>query len=163
MRETWVRSLGWEDPLEKGRLPTLVFWPGEFHRQSMGLQSWTRLSDFHFHFASCIAGRFFANWATGKPHRLLNEWYRYYLPSVEGSVCASSMLKALYLLFHLIFTINCRYIYYLSFPGSSNSKASACSVGDLGSIPGSGRSPGEGNGNPLQYSCLENSLDGGAW
>jgi len=36
-------------------------------------------------------------------------------------------------------------------------------VGDLGSIPGSGRFPGEGNGNPLQYSCLENSMDGGAW
>ena len=43
------------------------------------------------------------------------------------------------------------------------SKASACSAGDLGSIPGSGRSPGEGNGNPLQHSCLENPMDGGAW
>ena len=42
-------------------------------------------------------------------------------------------------------------------------KASACNVGDLGSIPGSGRSPGEGNGDPLQYSCLENPRDGGAW
>ena len=41
--------------------------------------------------------------------------------------------------------------------------ASACNVGDLGLIPGSGRSPGEGNGNPLQYSCLENPMDGGAW
>ena len=40
---------------------------------------------------------------------------------------------------------------------------SACNVGDLGSIPGSGRSPGEGNGNPLQYSCLENPMDGRAW
>ena len=40
---------------------------------------------------------------------------------------------------------------------------SACNVGDLGSIPGSGRSPGEGNGNPLQYSFLENPMDGGAW
>ena len=40
---------------------------------------------------------------------------------------------------------------------------SACNAGDLGSIPGSGRSPGEGNGNPLQYSCLESPLDGGAW
>ena len=40
---------------------------------------------------------------------------------------------------------------------------SACNVGDLGSIPGSGRSPGEGNGNPLQYSCLENPMDRGAW
>ena len=42
------------------------------------------------------------------------------------------------------------------FPGGSDGKESACSEGDLGSIPGSGRSPGEGNGNPLQYSCLEN-------
>ena len=43
--------------------------------------------------------------------------------------------------------------------GGSDGKASACNVGDLGSIPGSGRSPGERNGNPLQYSCLENSMD----
>ena len=49
------------------------------------------------------------------------------------------------------------------FPGGSDGKSSACNVGDLGSIPGLGRSPGEGNGNPLQYSCLENSMDGGAW
>ena len=40
---------------------------------------------------------------------------------------------------------------------------SACNAGDLGSIPGLGRSHGEGNGNPLQYSCLENPMDGGAW
>ena len=46
--------------------------------------------------------------------------------------------------------------------GGSDSKASACNAGDPGSIPGSGRSPGEGNGNPLQYSCLENPMDG-AW
>ena len=49
------------------------------------------------------------------------------------------------------------------FPGGSNSKVSAYSVEDQGSIPGLGRSPGEGNGNPLQYSCLENPMDGGAW
>ena len=45
---------------------------------------------------------------------------------------------------------------FLSFPGGSDSKESACNEGDLGSIPGSGRSPGGGHGNPLQYSCLEN-------
>ena len=45
----------------------------------------------------------------------------------------------------------------------SDGKASAYNAGDLGSIPGSGRSPGEGNGSPLQYSCLENPMDGGAW
>ena len=48
-------------------------------------------------------------------------------------------------------------------PGGSDGKASACNEGDLGSIPGSGRSPGEGNGNPLQHSCLENPMEGGAW
>ena len=52
---------------------------------------------------------------------------------------------------------------YVGFPGGSEVKASACSAGDLGLIPGSGRSSGEGNGNPLQYSCLENPMDGGAW
>ena len=50
---------------------------------------------------------------------------------------------------------------FKGFPGGTEVKASACKVGDLGSIPGSGRSPGEGNGNPLQYSCLENPVDGG--
>ena len=49
------------------------------------------------------------------------------------------------------------------FPGGSDGKASAYNAGDQGLIPGSGRSPGEGIGNPLQYSCLENSMDGGAW
>ena len=49
------------------------------------------------------------------------------------------------------------------FPGGSDSKESACSEGDLGSIPVLRRSPGEGNGYPLQYSCLENSMDRGAW
>ena len=49
------------------------------------------------------------------------------------------------------------------FPGSSDGKEPACHVGDPGSILGSGRSPGEGNGNPLQYSCLENAMDRGAW
>ena len=52
---------------------------------------------------------------------------------------------------------------HLGFPGGSNDKVSACNAGDLGSIPGSGRSLGEENGNLLQYSCLENSTDGGAW
>ena len=47
--------------------------------------------------------------------------------------------------------------------GDSNSKSSAYNAGDLGSIPGLGRSPREGNGNPLQYSCLENAMDGEAW
>ena len=55
------------------------------------------------------------------------------------------------------------FILSLGFPGGAEVKASTCNVGDLDSIPGSGRSPREGNGNPLQYSCLENPMDGGAW
>ena len=62
-------------------------------------------------------------------------------------------MSAIYALLHLL----------LGFPGGSEGKASACSAADLGSIPGLGRSPGEGNGNPLQYSCLENPMGGGAW
>ena len=49
------------------------------------------------------------------------------------------------------------------FPDGSDAKESACNAEGLRSIPGSGRSPGEGNGNPLQYSCMENSTDRGAW
>ena len=49
------------------------------------------------------------------------------------------------------------------FPGGSDGKGSVHSAGDLGSIPGSGKSPGEGNGNPLQYSCLGNPMDRGTW
>ena len=51
----------------------------------------------------------------------------------------------------------------MGFPCSSVGKESACSAGDPGSIPGLGRSPGEGNGNPLQNSCLENLMERGAW
>ena len=63
----------------------------------------------------------------------------------------------------------CVYIYKythtyigMGFPGGSDSKVSACNAEDMGSIPGSGRSPGEGNGNLLQYCCLEITMDGGA-
>ena len=51
----------------------------------------------------------------------------------------------------------------MAIPGGSDNKESACNAGDLGLILGSGRSPGEGNGNPLQYSCLENPMDRGTW
>ena len=57
-------------------------------------------------------------------------------------------------------TVNCA---VWGFPGGSEVKASAWNVGDPGSIPELGRSPGEGNGNPLQDSCLENPMEGGAW
>ena len=55
------------------------------------------------------------------------------------------------------------YTWYSSFPCGSDGKESACNVGDPGSIPGSRRLPGEGNGNPLQYFCLENPMNGETW
>ena len=51
----------------------------------------------------------------------------------------------------------------IGFPGGSDGKESACNAGNLGSVPGSGRSPGEENGNPFQYSCLGKPMDRGAW
>ena len=61
---------------------------------------------------------------------------------------------------HLAFVV---FLWILIFVGDSDGRESACDEGDLGLIPGSRKSPGERNGNPLQYSCLENSMDGGAW
>ena len=55
------------------------------------------------------------------------------------------------------------YTMYVGFPGGSAGQESICSVGDLGLIPGLERSPREGNDNPLQYSCLRNSMERGAW
>ena len=63
-----------------------------------------------------------------------------------------------YIYVYIIYT---SYIY--DFPGGSDSKASVYNVGDPGLSPGLGRSPGEGNGNPLQYYCLDNPMDRGAW
>ena len=78
------------------------------------------------------------------------------VPTHEGSTCYTRFLE-----------ITCFRISYSSpimgFPCGPPGKASACNVGDLGWIPGSGRSPGAGNGNPLQYSCLVNSMNRGAW
>ena len=103
MWETWVQSLGWEDPLEKGTTYPLQYSGREnstdcIVHEVTNSQTW--LSDFHFH---------------------------------------------------------------LGFPGVLEAKASACSAGDPGSMPELGRSPGEGNGNPLQSFCLENPMVGGSW
>ena len=59
-----------------------------------------------------------------------------------------------------LFIFGCTFV---GFPAGSDSKESACIAGDPGSVPGSGRSPGERNGNPLQYSCLENPMDREGW
>ena len=71
---------------------------------------------------------------------------------------AHGVTKSLTRLSNFTFTLS-----LLGFPGDSAGKESACNAGDQGSIPASGRSAGEGNGNPLQHSCLENPMDRGAW
>ena len=72
------------------------------------------------------------------------------------------MMNILY--FVILFYTQCDSIYFLELKnGGSDGKESACNAGVSGSIPGSGRYPGEGTGNPLQYSCLENSMDRGTW
>ena len=63
----------------------------------------------------------------------------------------------------LALVLGCPYVPIRGFPGGSEVKASACNVGDPGLIPELGRSPGERNGNPLQYSCLENPMEGRTW
>ena len=73
----------------------------------------------------------------------------------------SSMYLLILLKWTCLYTYKC--LLLVGFPGGSDSKETACNAGDSGSIPGSGRSLGEGNGSPLQYSCMENSMDRGAW
>ena len=90
-----------------------------------------------------------------------------------GSLSCPFVLKPWFLLFCLrscfssfwYWFLNFCYLvlYIFIFSGGSDGKASACNAGDPGSFSGSGRSSGEGNGNPLQNSCLENPMDGGAW
>ena len=71
------------------------------------------------------------------------------MPLALGALCGLSSLALVQMLY--------------GFSGGSDSRESACNVGDLGSTPGWGRSPGEGNGYPLQYSCMKNPMDRGAW
>ena len=87
----------------------------------------------------------------------MNFWVPLHNCPLEGpqTLCSHSLL-ALFLR-----RILCQALW--GFPGGSDGKESACNVGDPGSIPRLGRSPGEGNGNPLQYCCLENPIDGRAW
>ena len=82
-------------------------------------------------------------------------WIQDHRPKSGASGATGHILNT----FSICEGLQCR----VGFLGGSEGNASACNVGDLGSIPGSGRSPGEGHGNPRQYSCQENSMDGGAW
>ena len=87
----------------------------------------------------------------------------YFLLKVISDICVSKSCIKLSVLILSTSRINSHFSSFWGFPGGSEDKASACNEGDLGSIPGLGQSPGEGNGNSLQYSCLENPMDRGAW
>ena len=87
---------------------------------------------------------------------------------LQGQVLLFTSLEIIFFIFFSVLYLSTSslthmMLYHLGFPGGTEVKVSACNAGDLGSIPGSESSPGEGNGNPLQYSCLENPMDGGAW
>ena len=82
-------------------------------------------------------------------------------PQTPPTRCCVSHRASHLLAVHIAWLWHC--IPSMGFPGGSDSKESTCNAGDLGSIPGLGRSPGGGHGNPLQHSCLENPTDRGAW
>ena len=94
---------------------------------------------------------------------MLNSWCWGFQRCTIFTVSFNEQETLLTLELSLTYTWLSGYPYIAAAAGGSEVKASACNAGDLGSIPGSGRSPGEGNGNPLQYSCLENPMDRGAW
>ena len=131
--------------------PTAVFLPGKFHgqRSLADYSPWGRKE----------SG--LTEWLTLLKTSLVVQWLRFhastagetgYIPGWGTKIPYASWCNKKEIKFDI-----------LGFPGGSNGEESACNVGDLGSIPPSGRSPGEGNGYPLQYSCLESPIDRGAW
>ena len=142
-----VRSLGREDPLEEGMathssiLAWRIPWTGELGGlQSMQSQNWTRRKQLGMHAHNVF--KLLKTGDVGTP--LAVHWLRLHTSKAKGaSLIPGQGTKRL--------------------PRGSVVKNLPANAGDAGSIPGSGRSPGGGNGNPLQYSCLENSMDRGAW
>ena len=125
---------------------------------------------------SHIVGRCFTIWTT---RWILNHWHTREVPILflTGKPEPSNIIKSAFIWLNVqwrlkIFILKekCRKsilfffkLGYSCFPGGSDSKESACNAGDLDSIPGLGRSPGEGNGYPLQYSYMDNPMDRGTW
>ena len=167
--------------------PTQVFLPGKSHRQRslVGCSPWVHeesdtTEPLHFHFSlSCIGegnGNPLQCSCLENPRDGEAWWAAVYgvaqsRTRLKWLSSSSSILSGHHFPSHAFSIVPhiCFYsglfsslIIFLGFPCGSDGKASAYSVGDPGSIPGSGSSPGEGNGNPLQYSCLENPMDRGA-
>ena len=129
--------------------------PSHFTLPPQGFHSkWWRL----FHSCCCFLTRGYCfsdsnNTTFGRYRKHKREWIGFY----KTSIIPSSRENLWYPTWLATHYWNCRHLDW------SEVKASACNAGDLGLIPGLGRSPGEGNGNPLQYSCLENPMNRGAW
>ena len=166
-----VWSLGWEDPLEEevaihsSILAWRIPWTEEPDRlQSMGSQkSWTGLKWLSNLEADASSSYQLPSTPAPSSFTVLRKKAAQFLPNLslwDGEVSTQNF-KDIY--FSFFWKKNFKDIYLGFFPGGSVGKESACSAGDLGSIPGSGRFPGEGNGNQLQYSCLKNPVDRWAW
>ena len=171
LQETWVQSLGCKDPLEEEMsihssiLAWRIPWREEPDRlQSMGSQkSWTGLKWLSNLEADASSNYQLPSTPAPSSFTVLREKADQFLPNLslwDGEVSTQNF-KDIY--FSFFWKKNFKDIYLGFFPGGSVGKESACSAGDLGSIPGSGRFPGEGNGNHLQYSCLKNPMDRRAW
>ena len=177
MQETqkmWVRSLSQEDPLEKEMVThsNILAWeiprteePGRLH--SMGLQR--ARHDWVTEHTQNVKT---SGWGEGKRHLHKEDyWVKFKILKTCLLLLLSSTLSVTFNnhpTSHLKALKTSKFSYFTSiwgqsFPGSSVSKESAFSAEDSGSILGLERSPGEGNGNPLQYSCMENPMDRGAW
>ena len=135
-----------------------LLWPspvhGGIHRswEQRASSSLGRNLAMHLHGATCMQKYLPLDWELPQPATAWPQWALIFLAQ-ESQLHPSALAPSL----------NMPPLLLAHFPGGSEVKASACNAGDLGSIPGSGRSPGEGTGNPLQYSCLENPIDGEAW
>ena len=160
MQKTQVWSLGQKVPLEKGMAThsSIVAWRIPWTR-SLAVSMWSQKVGHKWATNMFIYTAFFHLKGT------LNLYLVNY--TLSSSVYISFLRSYTSILVVLLFFVPSQNSVSVplpeDFPGGSVGKASGCSAGDLGSIPGLGRSPGEGNGNPLQYSCLENPMDRGAW
>ena len=159
MWEVWVRSLGWEDFLEKEMTihsSTLVWkipWTEESVRlQPMGSQRVRHDWATELNWTECDVTVVVV---TLSWDFCLDSWYETFVNS-PGIFWVDNLDEQMDPSLNGLINSWC-------FPGASDSKESTCNAGDLGLILGLGRSPGKGNSYPLQYSCLENSMDRGAW
>ena len=106
-------------------------------------------------------GNIGALWTAEKVERRLD--VTLFRPARHFQLLSLVFVSNLEIMNYIVDSFNLVQYLYRGFPGGSEGKASACSVRDPGLVPGLGRSPGEGNDDPLQYSCMENPIDGGAW